>query len=117
KAASSARTPPIRQLDYLMRLGHLAETVLGDLDLACSAFERALRIHRDHRGATEALARLYRTLGSWHGLATALGNLQEMADSDEEALAIGWERADVLAAHLGNPAAAIRVLEQLAQTT
>ncbi|HEY8375194.1 MAG TPA: tetratricopeptide repeat protein, partial [Nannocystis sp.] len=117
KAASSARTPPIRQLDYLMRLGHLAETVLGDLDLACSAFERALRIHRDHRGATEALARLYRTLGSWHGLATALGNLQEMADSDEEALAIGWERADVLATHLDNPAAAIRVLEQLAQTT
>ncbi|WP_272087687.1 tetratricopeptide repeat protein [Nannocystis bainbridge] len=117
KAASSARTPPIRQLDYLMRLGHVAESSLGDADLACSAFERALRIHRDHRGATEALTRLYRNLGSWHGLAASLGTLQEMADSDEEALGIGWERAEVLADRLDNPAAAIRVLEQLASTT
>ncbi|MFY0542122.1 tetratricopeptide repeat protein [Nannocystis pusilla] len=113
KAASSARTPPIRQLDYLMRLGHVAESSLGDADLACSAFERALRIHRDHRGATEALTRLYRNLGSWHGLAASLGTLQDMADSDEEALGIGWERAEVLADRLDNPAAAIRVLEQL----
>src|SRR5690606_8145254 len=111
KAASSARTPPIRQLDYLMRLGNLAETALGDVDLACSAFERVLRIHRDHRGATESLTRLYRHLGSWHGLAASLGALQDMADSDEEALALGWERAEVLADRLDNPAAAIRVLE------
>src|SRR5690606_38522967 len=97
KAAASARTPPIRQLDYLMRLGHVAEAALGDGDLACSAFERALRIHRDHRGAVESLTRLYRNLGSWHGLAAELGNLQELADSDEEALQIGWERAEVLA--------------------
>ena len=115
KAASSARTPPIRQLDYLMRLGNVAESQLGDVDLACSAFERALRIHRHHRGAVESLTRLYRSLGSWHGLAAALGNLQDMADSDEEALAIGWERAEVLADRLDNAAAAIRVLEQLAQ--
>ncbi|MDC0674521.1 tetratricopeptide repeat protein [Nannocystis radixulma] len=117
KAASSARTPAIRQLDYLMRLGHVAEASLGDADLACSAFERALRIHRDHRGATEALTRLYRNLGSWHGLAASLGTLQEMADSDEEALGIGWERAEILADRLDNPAAAIRVLEQLASTS
>ncbi|HEY0137567.1 MAG TPA: hypothetical protein VGB85_25960, partial [Nannocystis sp.] len=114
KAAASAKTPPIRQLDYLMRLGHLAETTLADHDLACSAFERVLRIHRDHRGAVEALTRLYRSLGSWHGLAAALGNLQDMVDSDEEAIAIGWERAEVLADKLDNPAAAVRVLEQLA---
>ncbi|HRI10597.1 MAG TPA: hypothetical protein PKW35_22405, partial [Nannocystaceae bacterium] len=85
KAAASAKTPPIRQLDYLMRLGNLAETTLGDHDLACSAFERVLRIHRDHRGAVEALTRIYRALGSWHGLAAALGNPQDMVDSDEEA--------------------------------
>jgi tetratricopeptide (TPR) repeat protein len=116
KAAASAKTPPIRQLDYLMRLGHLAETTLDDADLACSAFERVLRIHRDHRGAVEALTRLYRALGSWHGLAAALGNLQDMVDSDEEAIAVGWERAEVLAERLDNPAAAVRVLEQLAAT-
>lgn len=116
KAAASAKTPPIRQLDYLMRLGTLAETTLGDHDLACSAFERVLRIHRDHRGAVEALSRLYRALGSWHGLAATLGTLQDMVDSDEDAIACGWERADVLADNLDNPAAAVRVLEQLAQT-
>ncbi len=116
KAAASARTPPIRQLDYLMRLGHLAETTLADHDLACSAFERVLRIHRDHRGAVEALTRLYRTLGSWHGLAASLGNLQDMVDGDEEAIAIAWERAEVLSEQLDNPAAAVRVLEQLATT-
>lgn len=114
KAAASAKTPPVRQLDYLMRLGNLAETTLGDHDLACSAFERVLRIHRDHRGAVEALTRIYRTLGSWHGLAAALGNLQDMVDSDEEAIAIGWERSEVLADKLDNPAAAVRVLEALA---
>jgi tetratricopeptide (TPR) repeat protein len=116
KAAASAKTPPIRQLDYLMRLGNLAESTLGDHDLACSAFERVLRIHRDHRGAVEALSRLYRSLGSWHGLAATLGTLQDMVDSDEDAIACGWERADVLADHLDNPAAAVRVLEQLANT-
>ncbi|MBL9102894.1 MAG: tetratricopeptide repeat protein [Myxococcales bacterium] len=116
KAAASAKTPPIRQLDYLMRLGNLAETTLADHDLACSAFERVLRIHRDHRGAVEALTRLYRALGSWHGLAATLGTLQEMSDTDEDAIACGWERADVLADHLDNPAAAVRVLEQLANT-
>ena len=116
KAAASAKTPPIRQLDYLMRLGHLAETTLSDHDLACSAFERVLRIHRDHRGAVEALTRLYRALGSWHGLAAALGNLQDMVDSDEEAIAIGWERAEVLADKLDNPTSAVRVLEQLASS-
>ncbi|MBK7826249.1 tetratricopeptide repeat protein [Nannocystis sp.] len=114
KAAASAKTPPVRQLDYLMRLGNLAETTLGDHDLACSAFERVLRIHRDHRGAVEALTRIYRALGSWHGLAAALGNLQDMVDSDEEAIAIGWERSEVLADKLDNPAAAVRVLEALA---
>ena len=67
---------------------NLAETTLSDHDLACSAFERVLRIHRDHRGAVEALTRLYRALGSWHGLAASLGNLQDMVDSDEEALTI-----------------------------
>jgi hypothetical protein len=114
KAAASAKTPPVRQLDYLMRLGNLAEVTLADHDLACSAFERVLRIHRDHRGAVEALTRIYRALGSWHGLAAALGNLQDMVDSDEDAIAIGWERAEVLADKLDNPAAAVRVLEALA---
>jgi lipopolysaccharide biosynthesis regulator YciM len=114
KAAASAKTPPVRQLDYLMRLGNLAEVTLADHDLACSAFERVLRIHRDHRGAVEALTRIYRALGSWHGLAAALGNLQDMVDSDEDAIAIGWERSEVLADKLDNPAAAVRVLEALA---
>ncbi|MEZ4454053.1 MAG: hypothetical protein R3B09_31650, partial [Nannocystaceae bacterium] len=94
KAASSPRTPPIRQLDYLMRLGHIAEGMLGDADLACSAFERVLRIHRDNRGAVEALTRLYRAISSWHGLAAMLGNLQELVDTDEEVLQLGLERAE-----------------------
>ncbi|MCB9569795.1 MAG: hypothetical protein H6710_21690 [Myxococcales bacterium] len=116
KAAASAKTPPIRQLDYLMRLGHVAEGMLGDPDLACSAFERVLRIHRDHRAAVEALTRLYRTISSWHGLAAMLGNLQELVDTDEEVLQLGLERAEILADNLDNASAAARVLEQLDAT-
>jgi thioredoxin-like negative regulator of GroEL len=115
KAAASGRTPPIRQLDYLMRLGHIAEDHLSDPDLACSAFEKVLRIHRDHRGAVEALTRIYRAIASWHGLGAMLGNLQELVDTDEEILQLGLERAEVLADHLDNAAAAARVLEQLQQ--
>ncbi|MCA9658076.1 MAG: hypothetical protein KC486_07015, partial [Myxococcales bacterium] len=116
KAAASSKTAPIRQLDYLMRLGNVAEAALEDPDLACSAFERVLRINRDHRQAVEALTRLYRTISSWHGLAAMLGNLQELVDTDEEVLQLGLERAEVLADNLDNASAAARVLEQLDAT-
>ncbi|HGG56452.1 MAG TPA: tetratricopeptide repeat protein, partial [Nannocystis exedens] len=116
KAAASSKTPPIRQLDYLTRLGHLAESSLMDPELASSAFEKALRIHHDHRGAVEALTRLYRTISAWHGLAAMLGNLQDLVDSDEEVLRLGLERAEVLAENLDNASAAARVLEQLDAT-
>ncbi len=115
KATASKKTPPQRQFDYLLRLGYLAETALNDLDLACSAIERALRINRNHRGAVWTLVRLYRDIGSGHGLAASLGTLQELVDTEEEALSVGWERAEVLADKLGNVAAAIKVIEQLAQ--
>ncbi|MEZ4429884.1 MAG: hypothetical protein R3A51_19570 [Nannocystaceae bacterium] len=114
KTASSKRTPKIRQLDYSLRLGYLAQDTLHDPDRACSAFERAVRIHRYHRGAVESLTRLYREIKSWHSLAATLGTLREIVDSDEEALQIGWEQAEVLAEQLDNAPAAIRVLEQLA---
>ena len=116
KAAASSKTPPIRQLDYLTRLGHLAEGSLMDPDLACSAFEKVLRIHHDHRDAVEALTRLYRTISAWHGLAAMLGNLQDLVDSDEEVLRLGLERAEVLTDNLDNASAAARVLEHLDAT-
>ncbi|MCA9713962.1 MAG: hypothetical protein KC468_04620, partial [Myxococcales bacterium] len=114
RIAASKRTPKIRQLDYSLRLGALAEQTLRDPDRACSAYERALRIHRYHRGAIEALTRLYREIQSWHSLAATLETLKELADSDEEVLSVGWEQAEVLADHLDNATAALRVLEQLA---
>ncbi len=115
KATASKKTPPQRQFDYLLRLAYHAENSLNDLDLACSAIERALRINRNHRGAVWTLVRLYRDIGSGHGLAASLGTLQELVDTEEEALSVGWERAEVLADKLGNVAAAIKVLEQLSQ--
>lgn len=96
KAAASSKTPIIRQLDYLLRLGYLAQAGLGDPDLARSAYERVIKLRADHRGALEALADLYRLDDDFEGLSEILGTQRELADSDEEAFALAWEQAQLL---------------------
>lgn len=113
KAAASAKTPEVRQLDYLMRLGALAEAALDDPDLARSAYERALRIRPDHRAALESLAQIYREESAWPQLAETLDKLMALADSDDEEYQLGWERAELLAGELDDPTTASQVVGDL----
>ncbi|HVI00385.1 MAG TPA: tetratricopeptide repeat protein, partial [Enhygromyxa sp.] len=115
KAASSSKTPIIRQLDYLLRLGYLAQAGLGDPDLARSAYERVIKIRPDHRGALDALATLYRVEDDTEGLAEILGKQRELADSDEQAFALGWEQSQLLLHEVGEPTEAAEVLAEVAR--
>jgi tetratricopeptide (TPR) repeat protein len=115
KAAASSKTPIIRQLDYLLRLGYLAQAGLGDPDLARSAYERVIKIRPDHRGALDALATLYRVEEDYEGLAEILGKQRELADSDEEAFALGWEQADLLLHQVDDAVEAASVLADIAR--
>ncbi|MFV8755019.1 tetratricopeptide repeat protein [Nannocystaceae bacterium ST9] len=114
KASASSKTPVIRQLDYLLRLGSLAQSALGDPELARSAFERVSKIRPDHRGALDALASLYRLDDDWEHLADTLGRLRELADNDDEAFAFAWEQAQILLHEVEEPATAAQVLAWVA---
>jgi len=110
-AAQSKHTPVVRQVDYLLRLAQLAESSLDDADLARRAFEQVLDSRPDHRGALEALVRVYRDAESWEPLVSALGKLQELAETDDDAFRVAWERSEIFADPLGQPDAAVKVLE------
>ncbi|HWB79580.1 MAG TPA: tetratricopeptide repeat protein, partial [Nannocystaceae bacterium] len=115
KAAGSAKTPLPRQIDYLLRLGQLAEASLDDPMLARTSFERVLRSRPDHRNALEALVRIYRREDAWQPLVAALGKLQELAETEEDAFRIAWERAEILGDQLDDPLAASELLEGLGE--
>ena len=116
-AASSPQTPVIRQVDYLLRLAQLAESSIDDPELAKTSFEKVLRARPDHRGALEALVRIYRAEQMWQSLVAVLGKLQELAETDDDAFRIAWERSELLGEQLGDPDGAIGVLEQIASDT
>lgn len=111
KAASAPQTPVVRQVDYLLRLAQLAESSLDDAELARTAFEQVLKSRPDHRGALEALVRIYRDTESWQPLVVALGKLQSLAETDDDAFRIAWERSEILAEQIGDADSAIEVLE------
>lgn len=115
KAAGSPKTPLPRQIDYLLRLGQLAESALDDPMLARTSFERVLRSRPDHRGALEALVRIYRTEDAWQPLVAVLGKLQELAETEEDAFRIAWERAELLGDQQGDARAAAELLESLGE--
>jgi tetratricopeptide (TPR) repeat protein len=117
KAAVATTTPLVRQIDYLLRLGQLAESSLDDSDLARSSFERVLRSRPDHRGALEALVRLYRRDDAWKPLVAVLGKLQELAETDDDAFRIAWERSEILGDQLDDAEAAAEILEALTLST
>ena len=115
KAAGSAKTPLVRQIDYLLRLGQLAESALDDPMLARSSFERVLRSRPDHRGALEALVRIYRREDAWQPLVAVLGKLQELAETEDDAFRIAWERAEILSEQLDDAQQAADLLESLGE--
>ena len=113
KGANGTSTPLPRQIDYLLRLGLLAESHLDDPELARSSFEAVLRSRPDHRGALEALVRLYRRDESWQALVAVLGKLQELAETEEDEFRIAWERTELLSEQLEDPEGASGLLESL----
>ena len=116
KAAASSKTPIIRQLDYLLRLGYVAEAVLGDsraLALGLRAGHqdpprspRSARRPGQHRTGSRRTSR---------ACAEILGKQREIADSEEEAFSLGWEQAQLLLHEVDDPAEAAGVLADMAR--
>ncbi len=115
RAAGSAKTPLVRQIDYLLRLGQLAENALDDPMLARTSFERVLRSRPDHRAALEALVRIYRREDAWQPLVAVLGKLQELAETEDDGFRIAWERAEILGDQLDDPQQAADLLDSLGE--
>ena len=115
KTATAPGTPLVRQVDYLLRLGHLAEAHLDDPELAKSSFENVLRSRPEHRGALEALVRLYRREDVLQPLVAILGKLQDLAETEEDAFRIAWERAELLSEQLDDPDGAAEILEAIGE--
>lgn len=109
-AAAVERGDVDAELTFRVRLGEIYDSRLSDRPKAIAAYREVLERQADHRGALEALARLYQADESYKDAAEILDRLLAMSEG-EEAVRLALSLAD---AHdkLGNPEATARALER-----
>ena len=98
--------------DLFFRLGEVADKAQGDRDTALAHFRQALVHDPAHTAAIAAVERVAREQGDWITVADMLAR-RLAAGGDGDTLPLALELADVHR-RLGNPAAALPVLEQAA---
>ncbi|MCC6748811.1 MAG: hypothetical protein IT371_14220 [Deltaproteobacteria bacterium] len=102
----------------LKQLATVAENQLDARDVAIDAYEQLSRLLPADRGALDALARLYGQQGRLPQLAEIVGRQLDLADDEEEKLALAFRQVDLLEEKLGEPEAAehvyLRILDTIA---
>lgn len=103
--------------DLFFRLGEVADKAQHDLDTAGAHYRQALVHDPAHPGAVAAIERLARDQGDWATVGDMLDRrlAAVQAGGEGELLALALELADVKR-RIGDPAAALPVLEQAAAT-
>ncbi len=99
--------------DLFFRLGEVADKAQGDRDTALAHFRQALVHDSTHGPAIAAVERVARDQGDWTTVADMLGRRLAAAGATADALPLALELADVHR-RLGDPAAALPVLERVA---
>jgi tetratricopeptide (TPR) repeat protein len=90
-----------------MKLGVIAEDMLGDLARAAAAFERAAATRVDERAALTALERVYARASRWTDLATTLARQADAAGDDGAAAEYEFRLADLRETTLRDPLGAV----------
>ena len=105
-----------QQVDLLTRLARVYEEELGQAEEAIAVYQRILDAEFDNRQAVHALDRLFTAAGRWSELAEILRKEVQLAESDDEILALQFRLAQVLEQSLGDLPAAIDVYREILTT-
>lgn len=100
-------------VEVLMEIATIALDRLGDKEVARSYFERALENQPEHRGALNALDRLFVEIGDAEALADILRRKAEIAESDAEQIEALLRFASIAEEKLEDISGAIDSLERV----
>jgi golgin subfamily B member 1 len=109
-AAARERGDQTAELEFQVRLGEICESRLGDRVRAIETYRSVLERDSTHRGALEALARLYQAGGEHARAAEIIEQLLGLSDGDE-AVQLSLELAD-MHEKIGDSEAVARALER-----
>jgi len=102
-----------RKVVYLFKIGALWEDSVGDPVQAASVYKRILALRDDDLGAIHALQRVHERAGRYSELVDCLVREAELATDTELIIGLRHRAAVVVDEHLGDAAAARRLLLQV----
>lgn len=106
-----------RQVDLLARLARVYEQELGDAEKAIATYRRILDAEFDNKPAVLSLDRLYTAAGRWQELTEVLRREIQLAEADDEVVALQFRLGQVLDVSLDDKKAAIEVYREILGTT
>ncbi|MBA2541128.1 MAG: hypothetical protein H0V17_15920, partial [Deltaproteobacteria bacterium] len=98
----------------LLELAALEEDILGQPGFAMAAHRRVLELDPSYVASYQALDRLYTAGGQWRELEELLARqVDAVAQTPRDHVMLGYRRAELFAAQLGEPARAVDLLEDV----
>ncbi len=96
-----------RLVETALRVAQIYEVQVGDIDAAIARYATVLGTDDLHRGAIEALDRLYEATERWSDLAGILRREAQTADSPDDILTFQFRLGELFQTRLGDTDAAI----------
>ena len=106
-----------RQVDLLSRLARVYEQELTDVERSIATYRRILEAEFDNKPAVLALDRLYSSTSRWKDLTEVLRREIQLAEADDEVVALQFRLGEVLNNSLDDKKAAIEVYREILTTT
>ncbi len=106
-----------RQVDLLSRLARVNEQELGEVDRAIATYRRILEVEFDNKAAVLALDRLYTATSRWRDLSDVLRREIQLAEADDEVVALQFRLGQTLEQPLDDKKGAIEVFREILTTT
>ncbi|MCE9573275.1 MAG: tetratricopeptide repeat protein [Deltaproteobacteria bacterium] len=105
-----------RQVDLLSRLARVHEEELADVGKAIATYRRIQEVEFDNKPAVLALDRLYTQTSAWAELTETLRREIQLAESDEEIVALQFRLGQTLEQSLHDSKAAVEVYREILTT-
>ncbi len=102
-----------RQVDLLSRLARVYEQELSDIDRAIATYRRILEVEFDNKPAVLALDRLYTATSRWRDLSDVLRREIQLAEADDEVVALQFRLGQNLEQPLDDKKGAIEVYREI----
>ncbi len=112
-ALGDENMPPEIRTELLTRAGRWYLEKLGRPELALPCFQAVLEHDGSSQKAVEGLMQVYRKTQQWAELGQVLLRLAEMATTPSQGRNLRADAADLLIEHLGDPANARKLYEQI----